>query len=127
MIGQALISLLEARGDRVHRMVRRPITGPSEIRWDPDRGHLDPAALVGVEAVVHLAGAGIANRRWTRAQMNQILESRTRGTRLLAHSLSDALPLGGPQVLVSSSAIGFYGDRGVETLTEKSLFLSADS
>ena len=120
LIGQALVTILEARGDRVRRLVRRPVADPSEIRWDPDRGHLNPTALVGVEAVIHLAGAGIADRRWTRSQMNRILESRTRGTQLLAHSLAEARPLGGPKVLVSGSAIGFYGDRGEEALTEAS-------
>jgi uncharacterized protein (TIGR01777 family) len=120
LIGQALVAILEARGDRVRKMVRRPVADPLEIRWDPDRGHLDAAALVGVEAVVHLAGASIADRRWTRSQMNRILESRTRGTRLLAHSLAEAHPLGGPKILVSGSAIGFYGDRDKETLTEAS-------
>lgn len=120
LIGRTLVTLLEARGDRVRRMVRRPIAGPSEIRWDPDRGHIDLTGLVGAEAVVHLAGARIADRRWTKSHMDRILESRTRGTQLLAHSLSEVQPLGGPAVLISSSAVGFYGDRGEETLTESS-------
>ncbi|MEE2769355.1 MAG: TIGR01777 family oxidoreductase [Actinomycetota bacterium] len=120
LIGQALLARLEARGDRVRRMVRRPVIDQSEIRWDPDKGHLDPAALVGADAVVHLAGTGIAERRWTRSQKDRILESRTRGTRLLAQSLSEVFPVGGPRVLVSGSAIGFYGDRGDEPLTESS-------
>ena len=120
LIGQALVARLEERGDRVIRMVRRSVTDQSEIRWDPERGHLDPGALVGVDAVVHLAGAGIADRRWTKPQRDRILESRTRGTRLLARSLSEAFPVGGPRILVSGSAIGFYGNRGNEPLTEMS-------
>ena len=121
LIGRALCIALEDRGDRVRRLVRRaPDTG-DEITWDPIHGVLDPADLGGIDAVVHLAGAGIADRRWTRARMDLILESRTRGTSLIADAVAAARSSGdGPGVLVSGSAIGFYGDRGDERLDESS-------
>ena len=119
LIGRALRRSLEADGHQVRPVVRRPVgSGESAIRWDPDAGTIDAGALEGVDAVVHLAGAGIGDERWTAERKRVILESRTRGTALLATTLAglDAKP----SVLVSGSAVGYYGDRGDEALTETS-------
>jgi uncharacterized protein (TIGR01777 family) len=119
MIGTALTRALTARGDTVVPLVRRPVRpGEQAVEWDPRAGTIDAAALEEVDAVVHLAGENIGARRWTDAQKAALLESRTRGTTLLAEALAglDAPPA----VFVSASAIGYYGDRGDEVLTEHS-------
>ena len=118
LIGSALCTALEARGDRVVRILRQDPSGRGEIHWDPADGVLDPSDLRGTDAVVHLAGAGIADRRWTPAQRNRIRESRTRGTTLLAGALAEIRDDGGPSTLVSGSAIGVYGDAGDHLLDE---------
>lgn len=115
-IGSLLIPLLTTGGHRVTRLVRRP-PREGEIRWDPAGGVLDPGALRGIDAVVNLAGESIA-RRWTVRRKHAILESRRDGTRLLVEAIAKAE--GGPRTLVSASAIGYYGDRGDEILTENS-------
>lgn len=112
LIGSALSPSLEAAGHTVVRLSRR---GP--LRWDPTARQIDPAALDGVEAVVHLAGESVAGR-WTPAHKERILASRGDGTAFLAEALA-ALPVP-PRVLVSASAVGWYGDRGDELLTEQS-------
>jgi uncharacterized protein len=117
LIGSALCAALEAGGDEVIRLVRRE-PGPGSVRWDPEAGTIDAAGLEGVDAVVHLAGEGIGNRRWSAAQKRRILESRTLGTALLARALAGLDHP--PAVLVSGSAIGFYGDRGDDRLDEQS-------
>ena len=119
LIGTALSRVLEAAGHTVVRVVRRPVgSAETALRWDPDAGTIDAAGLEGVAAVVHLAGAGIGDRRWTPERKREILESRTKGTALVATTLAGlSRP---PEVLVSGSAIGFYGDRGDEVLTEQS-------
>jgi len=117
LIGSLLIPVLTAGGHRVTRVVRHP-PGPGEIRWDPGGPGLHPALLRGVDAVVHLAGENIAGGRWTAARKHRILESRRLGTRLLAEAIARAPDR--PRVLVSASAIGIYGDRGDELLTEAS-------
>lgn len=117
LIGTALVRSLEADGHTAVRIVRSG-GGPGTVRWDIERGVLDAAALEGLDGVVHLAGEGIAEARWTDEQKRKILESRAQGTALLVGaltSLSDP-----PPVLVSGSAIGFYGNRGDEQLTEAS-------
>ena len=116
LIGSALIEALEARGDQVLRVVRRS-PGAGEIRWDIDAQVIDDG-LAAADAVVHLAGAGIGDERWTPERKRVIKESRTKSTALLASSL--AAMSDGPRTLVSGSAIGFYGDRGDERLTEAS-------
>ena len=119
LIGQALVESLEADGHTAIRAVRDapPDQRPS-LRWSPTAATIDADAFEGVDAVVHLAGAGIADERWTDDRKREILESRTRGTRLLAETLAGLdRP---PPVLVSGSAVGFYGDRGDELLTESS-------
>jgi uncharacterized protein (TIGR01777 family) len=118
LIGTALIPRLRARGDRVVRLVRGTPEGADDVRWDPPAGTIDASALEGVDAVVHLAGAGIGDKKWTDARKRFVLESRTEPTGLLARTLA-ALDRK-PGVLVSASAIGFYGDCGSEMLTEDS-------
>jgi uncharacterized protein len=118
LIGNALVAFLTTGGHRVTRITRSAPTGPDELRWDIERGEIDVEGLRGVDAVVHLAGEGIAERRWTDEQKRRILESRTHGTRLIAETLASMDD--GPKVLVSASAIGLYGDRGDEVLTEDS-------
>ncbi len=124
LIGSALVPELEAVGHRVRRLTRTP-RSEGDVRWDPEGGTID-GDLTGTEAVVHLAGESIAEGRWTREKKRRILESRQKGTRLLAESIA-GLPEP-PSVMVSVSAIGYYGDRGNELLTEESesgdLFLS---
>ena len=116
MIGSMLQPALAAGGHQVIRIVRRaPAAG--EIRWDPEGRGLDPASLAGVDAVVHLAGENIGVR-WTAGRKRAIVESRTRGTRLLVDAMTKAPD--GPRTLVSASAIGFYGERGEEEVTEVS-------
>jgi uncharacterized protein (TIGR01777 family) len=120
LIGGALTAALRGDGHRV-RVVTRGTgtgTGGDTVRWDPAAGTIDADALAGVEAVVHLAGAGIGDKRWTAARKREILESRTKGTDLLARTLAGLDPR--PAVLVSGSAIGIYGLRGDEELTEDS-------
>lgn len=125
LIGQALSAELMAAGHAITRLVRRAPTSESEIAWDPDAGHLEPSSLQGVDAVVHLAGEGIADRRWTKAQKQRILESRTRGTHLVADAMARLAQEGGPggpgpRVLVSASGIHYYGERGDTTVDEDS-------
>jgi uncharacterized protein (TIGR01777 family) len=117
LIGQALLSALGAGGHETLALVRRA-EGPGEARWDPDGGTIDVGALAGADAVVHLAGAGIGDRRWTPGRRAVILGSRVESTSLLCRVLAGLdRP---PSVLVSASAIGYYGDRGDEELTEAS-------
>ncbi len=117
MIGTALARALTADGDRVLRIGRRP-GARSDVMWDPRAGRIDAARLDGVDAVVHLAGESIASGRWTRARMQRIRDSRTQGTALLARTIA-ALDRK-PDVMVSVSAVGIYGDRGDELLTDTS-------
>lgn len=117
LIGSALSSYLVARGDDVRHLVRRDARTGSEISWDPARRRLDPDAFDGVDAVVHLAGAGVADHRWTASYKQEILASRTDGTTAVA----TAVAAHGDRIrLVSGSAVGYYGDRGDEVLTEAS-------
>jgi uncharacterized protein len=124
LIGSALIPELEAKGHTVRRLTRTP-RSEGAIRWDLDAGTIE-GDLSGTEAVVHLAGESIAEGRWTEEKKRRILESRQKGTRLLAEMIAALSEP--PSVMVSVSAIGYYGDRGNELLTEESesgdLFLS---
>jgi uncharacterized protein len=117
LIGTALVDALGAAGHRVVRVVRGAPTGDA-IAWDPKAGTIDGAGLDGVGAVVHLAGAGIGDRRWNDAYKREIVDSRVQGTGLLARTLAGLTRP--PAVLVSASAIGWYGDRGDEVLDETS-------
>ncbi len=115
LIGTALADALHARGDRVIPVLRGEGLG---VRWDPETGAIDADALEGVDAVVHLAGEGIGEKRWTADQKRRIRDSRVRGTDLLARTL--AVLERPPAVFVSGSAIGWYGNRGNEELIETS-------
>lgn len=120
LIGGALSAFLRERGDEVVHLVRRAPSAPHEVQWDPRQRRLDPSALSGVTAVVHLAGAGVGDKRWTPAYQREILASRVDGTTTIATTLA-ALAAQGQRVrLVSGAAVGFYGDRGDEVLTEES-------
>jgi uncharacterized protein (TIGR01777 family) len=118
LIGSALVPYLANAGHEVIRLVRsQPQPGERALRWDPMGGLIEESALEGVDAVVHLAGESV-EERWTPQKKIRIRESRATGTRLLSESIARlATP---PKVLVSASAIGYYGDRGGEILTEES-------
>ena len=118
LIGTALSEHLRSNGLGVTPIVRRPATA-GEISWDPSAGRLDPADLTPLDAIVHLAGAGIGDHRWTDEYKRTLLRSRIDGTTLLAGALSE-VGSDGPNVLLSGSAIGFYGDRGDEVVDEAS-------
>ncbi len=119
LIGSALRSELTRSGHRPIRLVRRPVkSGSDEIFWDPASGKIDADSLEGVDVVVNLAGAGIGDRRWTDDYRSKIVSSRVDGTSLLAGTL--AALKAPPAALVSGSAIGVYGSRGDEELTESS-------
>jgi uncharacterized protein (TIGR01777 family) len=117
-IARHLIPVLEARGHEIVRVVRSSQPGPGEISWDPAAGRIDAAGLAGVDGVIHLAGVGIGDRRWNEAHKQAVLNSRIQGTTLLASTLASLDPK--PQVVISASAIGFYGNRGDEELDETS-------
>jgi uncharacterized protein len=122
LIGSALSRALRDDGHIVRPLVRPASTGrqagPDAIRWDPVAGTIEADALRSIDAVVHLAGAGIGDRRWSPARKREIRDSRVRGTDLLARTLARLdRP---PAVFVCGSAVGFYGDRGDEVLTERS-------
>lgn len=119
LIGSALKTALIADGHRPIAMVRRaPNAGADEIRWNPTSGDIDADALEGVDAVIHLAGAGIADKRWTDSWKKVLVESRTVSTSLLSSTLAGLQTP--PKVFMSGSAIGIYGNRGDEVLTEES-------
>ena len=116
LIGTALVRRITTEGHRVCALVRRA-PGPGEIGWDPDSGRLDPNDLEGIDAVVHLAGENVG-ARWTAGRKARIRNSRVRGTRLLSETLARMRRR--PSVLISASAIGIYGNRGDEIVTERS-------
>ncbi len=117
LMGSALVPSLTAEGHEVARILRSSTAGGA-WRWDPDAGHVDARAVNGMDAVVHLAGESIARGRWSEARKARIRASRVLGTRVVAEAVARADPR--PQVLVCASAMGFYGDRGDELLTEAS-------
>jgi len=118
LIGSALAADLAADGAEVIRLVRRPPQGAAEVGWDPlaRGGGLDRSALRGVEAVVHLSGAPIAPRRWTRARKAVLRSSRIASTAALATAMAAADPP--PAVLLCASAIGYYGQTGDRAVDE---------
>jgi len=121
LIGSALLPVLVSSGHQVIRLRRAGsrLTSSDDIVWDPEGGHIDAASLGGIEAVVHLAGENIATGRWTEAKKARIRISRVQGTRLLCEALA-ALTTP-PRVIVCASAIGYYGHRGDELLSEESV------
>lgn len=123
LIGSALVAALTARGDEVTRLVREKTgttrtDGAREVLWSPSRGELSAAELEGHDAAIHLAGDPIAEGRWTDEKKRRIRESRVQGTTLLAATLAKLKTP--PRVLLTASAVGYYGDRGEELLTEAS-------
>jgi uncharacterized protein (TIGR01777 family) len=118
LVGTALAPFLQGGGHEVIRLVRGAPRGPGEHRWSPEAGLTDPAALGPLDAVIHLAGENVAGARWTPAVKARIRDSRIGPTTALARSLA-AMPVK-PRVFISASAIGYYGNRGGEPLTERS-------
>ena len=117
LIGTALSASLTSQGHRPIALVRRAAkAGADEIQWDPAGGTIDAASLEGIDAVVHLAGAGIGDKRWTDDRKKVIRDSRTEGTSLLATALAGLSTK--PSVFVSGSGIGYYGSQGDSVLTE---------
>jgi uncharacterized protein (TIGR01777 family) len=116
LVGRRLTAFLRAGGHEVLRLVRGRADGADEIHWDPMAGEIDAAKLEGLDAVVHLAGASIAGGLWTRKRKAAIRDSRVLGTHLLATTLAELKQP--PAVLVSTSAVGYYGSRGDTVLTE---------
>lgn len=119
MIGSALVPFLAEHGHRITRLVRsQPKPGVDAVRWEPSTGVAEPRGLDGVEAIVHLAGENIASGRWTARKKAAIRDSRVTATRRLCEFLAQRSSP--PQTFVSASAIGYYGHRGDERLTEES-------
>lgn len=118
LVGKALIRSLTSDGHEIVRLVRNKPSGAGEVEWHPNEGSIDAASLEGLDAVVHLAGESIASSRWNDEKKRAIRESRSKGTALLSDALARlAQP---PSVFVSASAIGYYGNRADELLTEES-------
>jgi uncharacterized protein (TIGR01777 family) len=111
------VRALESRGDSVVRIVRSGGSADDRVLWDPEHGTLDAAALSGIDAAVNLAGEPIGKRRWSDRQKARILNSRERGTILLSQTLANLSPR--PRALLNASAMGYYGDRGDQVLTEE--------
>ena len=114
LIGSALVGYLKSQGHTVQRLVRRPAVSSEEITWDPIAGTVDMDALAGVDAVIHLAGAGVSDKRWTKKYKSEILNSRLLGTTTIAK----AVAIVKPQVFISASAIGWYGESGNRAVIE---------
>jgi hypothetical protein len=117
LVGSALVPLLKAAGAEVTRLVRSAAKS-GEIEWHPDRESIDAAALEGFDAIINLAGDGIANGRWTEEKKRRILDSRVNGTRLLSETIAQLSRK--PKTFINASAIGFYGSRGDELVDEES-------
>ena len=114
LIGTALVGHLRSEGHTVQRFVRRPVVAPDEIQWDPKTGYVDIEALRGVDAVIHLAGVGVGDKRWSKKYRSEILNSRLLGTTAIAHAVNEVKP----QVFISASAIGWYGESGNRSVVE---------
>ena len=114
LIGAALVAQLQSDGYKVLKLVRRPPRAADEISWDPNKGEIDLKSLEGVDAVFHLAGAGVGDKRWSAAYRSQILNSRLLGTTTIANACEQLQP----EVFISASAIGYYGETGNREVTE---------
>jgi hypothetical protein len=114
LIGTALVGHLKSEGHTVQRFVRRPVVAPDEIQWDPKTGYVDIEALRGVDAVIHLAGVGVGDKRWSKKYKAEILNSRLLGTTAIAKAVTEVKP----QVFISASAIGWYGESGNRAVVE---------
>jgi uncharacterized protein (TIGR01777 family) len=114
LIGTALVGHLKAEGHTVQRLVRRAVVAPDEIAWDPQTGYVDIEALRGVDAIIHLAGVGVGDKRWSKKYKSEILNSRLLGTTAIAKAVAEVKP----QVFISASAIGWYGESGNRAVIE---------
>ena len=114
LIGTALVGHLKSEGHTVQKLVRRAPVAPDEIQWDPQTGFVDIEALRGVDAIIHLAGIGVGDKRWSKKYRSEILNSRLLGTTAIAHAISEVKP----QVFISASAIGWYGESGNRAVIE---------
>ena len=117
LIGKPLVKKLSLAGHEVVQLVRRT-PNANESRWNPATGQIDASIIDGADAVIHLSGAGIGDRRWTTKYKQELVESRTKSTALLASTIANCAKK--PGVFLSGSAIGIYGPRGDEELTEQS-------
>ena len=117
LIGKPLVKKLSLAGHEVVQLVRRT-PNANESRWNPATGQIDASVIDGADAVIHLSGAGIGDRRWTTKYKQELVESRTKSTALLASTIANCAKK--PSVFLSGSAIGIYGPRGDEELTEQS-------
>jgi uncharacterized protein (TIGR01777 family) len=115
LVGSALVGHLKNEGYTVQKLVRRKAVSPEEISWDPQAGTVDLASLEGVDAVIHLAGAGVGDKRWTAKYRAEILNSRLLGTTAIAQACAAIKPA----AFISASAIGFYGETGNRAVTEE--------
>jgi len=116
LVGRELVPALRRQGFEVLRLVRQAPSADDEVRWDPDAGTSDTEGLDGITAAIHLAGDNVASGRWTDAKKARIRDRRVRGTALMAGALAELSPK--PRVLVSASAVGYYGACGEEALDE---------
>jgi uncharacterized protein (TIGR01777 family) len=114
LIGSALVARLKSDGYQVQKIVRRATRNQEEVRWDPVKGEIDLDALDGVDAVFHLAGAGVGDKRWSAAYRSEILNSRLLGTTTIANACQQLQT----DVFISASAIGYYGETGNRAVTE---------
>ena len=114
LIGTALVGELKSRGHNVQRLVRRPVLSSDEISWDPALGQVDLEALNGVDVVIHLAGAGVGDHRWTTSYKATILNSRLLGTTAIAQACASVKP----SLFISASAMGWYGETGNRAVDE---------
>lgn len=114
LIGTSLVGALLLDGYQVQKIVRRPVRTSDEVRWDPVKGEIDLKSLEGVDAIFHLAGAGVGDKRWSAAYRSEILNSRLLGTTTIATACEQLQP----EVFLSASAIGYYGETGNRSVTE---------
>lgn len=114
LIGTALVGYLKSEGHTVQRLVRRAAVAPDEVQWDPRTGFVDLEPLRGVDAIIHLAGVGVGDKRWSKKYKAEILNSRLLGTTAIAHAVTELAP----QVFISASAIGWYGESGNRAVVE---------
>ena len=114
LIGSALVGKLKSEGHTVQRLVRRAPVTSEEIYWNPLESKVDLDALAGIDAVIHLAGAGVGDKRWTKKYKSEILNSRLLGTTTIANAVAEVKP----KVFISSSAIGWYGETGNRAVVE---------
>ena len=114
LIGSALVAQLKSDGHQVQKIVRRPARTADEVSWNPIKGEIDLQSLEGVDAVFHLAGAGVGDKRWTSSYRSEILNSRLLGTTTIATACEQLQP----DVFISASAIGYYGETGDRSVTE---------